>query len=290
MTNNLYIPLKNRSVIQISGAESQKFLQGLISNDINKVSEENAIYSLMLTPQGKFLYDFFICQREGLLLIDCNREKLPEIIKKLSMYKLRSDVKIEDMSQKYEVVSIIGDKIFEIISQNAGQAKQSGGGVLYIDPRSKKMCGRAIIEINNYSQFLEGLDFTQDSFSEYEVIRINACIPEGNVDLLPDKSFPHDFAMDSLNAIDYKKGCYVGQEVTARVHYKGTGRKKLFVVESASECSLPEFNSDITSGDEKIGVLLSSINNIGLATLIMESVEKNNFNCNVSDIKLKVRK
>jgi folate-binding protein YgfZ len=290
MTNNLYIPLKNRSVIQISGADSQKFMQGLISNDINKISEENAIYALMLTPQGKFLYDFFICQRAGVLLIDCNKEKLPEIIKKLSMYKLRSGVKIEDVSQFYEVISILGDKVFEIISQNAGQAKQSGGGVLYIDPRSTKIYGRAIIDINNYSQFLEGLDFTQDSFNEYEVIRINACIPEGNVDLLPDKSFPHDFAMDSLNAIDYKKGCYVGQEVTARVHYKGTGRKKLFVVESVSECSLPEFNSDITSKDEKIGVLLSSINNIGLASLLIEAVEKNNFDCNVNDIKLKVRK
>lgn len=289
MTNNLYIPLKNRSVIQISGADSQKFLQGLITNDINKVSDGSIIYALMLTPQGKFLYDFFICQREGVFLIDCNKEKLPETIKKFSMYKLRSDVKIDDVSEKYEVVAIIGDKVFENIGKNEGQAKQSVGGGVYIDPRSEKIYGRAIIDISNHYQFLESFGFIQGDFSDYEIVRINSCIPEGNLDLLPEKSFPHDFAMDDLNAIDYKKGCYVGQEVTARVHYKGTGRKKLFVVESVDGSDLPEFNSDITSGDEKIGALLSSVNNIGLATLLGESVEKNNFNCNVNEIKLKVR-
>lgn len=291
MANNIYISLANRSVIKISGADSQKFLQGLITNDINKVTENNAIYALMLTPQGKFLYDFFICHRAGEFLIDCNVEKLPEIIKKLGMYKLRSDVKIEDASEKYKVYSVIGDKVFDIINKNLGQANEFKEGILYIDPRSTKTYGRAIIDTNtDYSEFFEGLGFTQGEFTDYEFARINACVPEGNLDLLPEKSFPHDFAMDSLNAIDYKKGCYVGQEVTARVHYKGTGRKKLYVVDAASESVLPEFNSDIISGEEKIGVLLSSNNNVGLATLIIESVEKYNFQCSVNDIKLIVRK
>ncbi|MCE3233399.1 MAG: Large exoprotein, partial [Rickettsiaceae bacterium] len=95
MTKNIYIPLENRSILSISGSDARTFLQGLITNDINKVTENQAIYALMLTPQGKFLYDFFITLSGDTFLIDCNKARMSEIIKKLSMYKLRSDVKIE---------------------------------------------------------------------------------------------------------------------------------------------------------------------------------------------------
>ncbi len=288
MTNNLYIPLKQRAVIQISGKDANKFLQGLITNDINNVDDSNVIYALMLTPQGKFLYDFFIAQREGVFLIDCLKERLSEIVKKLNMYKLRSDVLIEDVSEKYEVVALVGDKVFEIIEGEGKNVRQFCKGVAYIDPRCNKVFARSFIEAENAYQSFKAFNFELGDFDDYEFERIKACIPEGGVDLQSEKSFPHDFAMDELNAIDYNKGCYVGQEVTARVHHKGSVRKKLYVLESEEGNKL-QFGQVVKVGEEKIGAVLSSIKNISLGILIHEKVEKNNFVCNINEMKINVR-
>ncbi|MDA0780769.1 MAG: hypothetical protein PQ612_06510 [Rickettsiales bacterium] len=289
MTNNLYIPLTKRATIQISGKDSKQFLQGLITNDINKVNDDKVIYALMLTPQGKFLYDFFIAHREGAYLLDCQKELLPQIIKKLSMYKLRSDVQIEDVSQKYEIAALLGDKVFEVMEGRENNVRQFCKGVAYIDPRNDKIFARSFIEIDNDYQSFEAFDFQLGAFVDYEYARINACVPEGGADLESGGAFPHDFGMDSLNAVDYNKGCYVGQEVTARVHHKGNIRKRLYVVESNEENKLSS-GQEVKSGDEKIGQVFSTIKNVALAVLIQEKVEKNNFVCNVNEMKIKVRK
>jgi len=290
ITNNLYIPLKNRSVIEISGSDSKKFMQGLITNDINKVDENSAIYALMLTPQGKFLYDFFIAEKEGILLVDCNKEDLPNIIKKLKMYRLRSDVVIEDASEKYEVASLVGAKVFEVIEGKDSSVRQFCKGVAFLDSRVSDMYARSFIEIDNNYQSFEAFDFKKGTMYDYEDIRINAGVPKGSLDMVSQQSFPHEFGMDKLNAIDYNKGCYVGQEVTARVHHKSKARKGLYVVEADSDgWGFPEMGTDVKIGDEKIGTLLSSTANIALAILMQEKVEKNNFTCNVNEMELKVR-
>src|SRR5262245_8080778 len=146
MPNNLYIPLENRSIISISGSDNGKFLQGLITNDIKKCNEQRTIYALMLTPQGKFLYDFFISKLDEQFLLDCNTAQLAEIIKKLQMYKLRSNVVIEDRSNEYEVISIIGTKVFKNLgSMEPGYTKKLPEGIIYIDPRSTNLYARVIL-------------------------------------------------------------------------------------------------------------------------------------------------
>jgi folate-binding Fe-S cluster repair protein YgfZ len=126
MTNNLYIPLKERAVLKLTGGDVIQFLQGLVTNDVTKTDNGYVVYALMLTPQGKFLYDFFIAKMEGFYLIDCKKENLPEIIKKFKMYKLRSDVQIEDVSNKYEVVS--NGTIFEVKDIQGLDDKVDDGG------------------------------------------------------------------------------------------------------------------------------------------------------------------
>jgi len=281
MTNNLYIPLNNRAIISVSGNDSATFLQGLITNDIKKVSSENAIYALMLTPQGKYLYDFFITMKDETYYIDCSSEHIDTIIKKFSMYKLRSDVKLAK-ADEYEAVALIGEKVVSSIDN----VRQFCKGVAYIDPRSDKIFARAIIERENEYQSFKAYEFAEGDICDYEQTRISLGIPSGDNDLVSGDSFPLDFSMNELNAIDYKKGCYVGQEVTARVNYRGKIRKKVYRLQS--EENWPEYGTKITIKDSKSGHLLSSVKNIALALLRIEDVEKNGNECNVGAIKAKI--
>lgn len=276
MTNSLYIPLKNRSPLAIHGKDSVAFLQGLLTNNVMKVSDQQAIYALMLTPQGKYLYDFFIMQKGDRLLLDCSAEHKNAIIQKLTMYKLRSDVTIEDISDTYEVVALIGDSVFEkFYIDKPGVARVFCKGVAYIDPRSSAPLARAILEKENRYQSFIAHDFAEGTYEDYEKARIEALIPSGDSDLESGSSFPLDYGMNELSAIDYKKGCYVGQEVTARVHHRGTLRKKIYRVEAQDGTTLPASGTDITAKDGSvIGQLRSSCGAIGLALLKNEELEK----------------
>lgn len=289
MTNNLYIPLKHRAVIAISGADSEKFLQGLITNDIKK-AESSAIYALMLTPQGKFLYEFFIVKKDDEYLIDCSAADKDEILKKLKMYKLRSDVILTDLSDKYESVAIIGDGVFDAIGDaphKAGSTKPFCKGVAYIDPRSEKLFGRSFIEIENEYQSFKAYEFSEGFIDDYEQARIEAGIADGDNDMEKEGSFPLDFAMNDIGAIDYKKGCYVGQEVTTRVHHRGKIRKRPYMV--TADSPLPPKGTEVTSNGEKIGIMLSSNKNIGLALLQSEKVAKENNAYKVGSVNIKLR-
>ena len=220
-----FIILKNRAVISVSGEDRKIFLQGLITNDINKVSETQAIYTLMLSPVGRFLYDFFIIEKDDKFLLDCDKERVDEVVQKFSFYKLRSKVEI-----KKENLIVV-----------------SGGKIGFADPRNSQM---------GYRNFISNTEL-KDCNLEYNFQRINLKLSDDS-DLTYDKSFPLEFGFDDLNAIDYKKGCYVGQETTARTHYKGTIRKKIFVVE-VLDCNQISKGSEIEAEDKKIGEILSSV-------------------------------
>lgn len=279
LENNYYIPLEHRSIIRISGKDRVSFLQGLVSNDVSKVAENNSIYALMLTPQGKYLYDFFISERENSLWIDCSKFHKSSIIKKLSMYKLRSDVSIDDVSSEFEVVALLGNKIFEFFDRNsAGFARQFCKGVAYIDPRSELLYARSFIEReNNYQSFICH-DLSLSEYDNYEILRINSGVPDGDNDMVSTESFPLDFAMDSFNAIDYKKGCYVGQEVTARVHYRGKVRKKPYSIELSEEIIDGKGKVIIDQDNKKVGLLCGVVRNKAIALLSIESAAESKKN------------
>ncbi len=272
ITNN-YIHLSYRTVLKISGSDRKTFLQGIITNDINKVTDDNAIYALTLSPQGKVLYDFFILESENCYWLDIATIHKDAIIKKFSMYKLRSNVEIIDLSEDYQCAALFGNGVSkEIEIGQRYNAKKFCKGIAYLDPRDNRFGARAIIETENNFQSFKAKEFSEADLGLYEKNRIDAKIPEADIDFISGEAFPLDFGLDKLNAIDFKKGCYVGQEVTARVHHKSSPKKAVYKV--TSESSIQEHVGEkITLNDNKAGILTSAFECEGLALLRKSDVE-----------------
>lgn len=261
----LYSPFYDHSLIAISGEDARSFLQGIISNDIYKATASTAIYALILTPQGKYLHELFIVEYEGMLLLSCASKRLPELLRKLTLYKLRSKVTISDVSSGYVMIALP-----DASQEEEGEVKAFLEGISYSDPRSRLMGARAILPREHAITTLENAGFQADECA-YEKQRIQHAIAEGEKDLLPEKAFPLEYGMEVLHAIDFKKGCYVGQEVTARTKYRGTLRKHIYRVESKQP--LPAYGTEITANNIKIGTLCSSLGTEGLALLRIEEYE-----------------
>lgn len=215
----------NRGEIRIIGADRHDFLQGLITNDIGKLQNEKLLYACLLTPQGKFLHDFFIREENDALLLDCEGgQRTADLARRLSMYKLRANINIE--SNENAVVYLY-DK-----------------GEKYHDPRHEALGFR------HYGKPDNGQDETP--FENWDRLRMSLCIPDGSRDLTPEKSTMDEAHMDKIGAIDYKKGCYIGQELTARMHYRGLGKKHLSVIDPRN---LPE-HAALRSHYDDIGLAL----------------------------------
>lgn len=226
---------KNRSLLEISGSEAKKFLQGLVSNDVFKASASNLIYAAMLNAQGRFLYDFFIFEKDEKLMLDCSAAKRDEILKKLNFYKLRTPIEIKKNDELLVAQSF----------SNHG----------FRDPRSDKLGHRFYASQNE----LIASDANLMSEDAYNFLRIENKIPEGESDLTSEKSLVLEFNFDHLNAISYEKGCYIGQELTARTHYKGEIRKKLFHVKILNRQTLPQKGEEISCEGKTLGIILSSV-------------------------------
>ena len=241
-----YQTLENRGVIKVSGLDSRLFLQGLITNDINKASCDKLTYAMMLSPQGRFLTDFFILKNGDGYLLDSARFNLLDIVNRLNNYRLRAKVEISDISSECKVLA----------------SSQKLDNFFLQDPRNEAMGYRKI-----------ATDFEQvngRSFDEYEKTRIKLKIPDAEADFIYDKSFPLEFGAVELNAIDFLKGCYVGQEVTARTYHIGVIRKKLMNLEIQPQ-SLPLLKgTEITANSQKIGIVLGTNNCLGLALVKMD--------------------
>lgn len=269
---NSYIPLPDRRIVRITGPDAKNFLQGIITNDIHKVSPEHAIYALILTPQGKFLYDFFIAQRDDALLLDVHETYVDSLVKRLSMYKLRSDVSIEK-ADDYVAAAIHGYGIAdEIEGPELGKAIKFCKGVAYIDPRNASLGARAIIERENNFQAFEAKGFSEAPEEHYHTHRINEAVPEGFYDLVSEDAFPLQYGLDDLGAIDFNKGCYVGQEVTARSKHRGSIRKGTFLLSSKSN-QFPPALTPVRLGDKVIGNLLSNNGTVALALLEKKNLQ-----------------
>lgn len=229
------ILLSNRAVLQISGADAVPFLQGLCTNNVEKLDADAGMYSLMLTPQGKYFADFFLFAGAGCILLDCEAARADELAKKLSMYKLRSDVKIERTELKVYAVE-----------------KDWGA----TDPRSAKLYDRVMT--------MDALP--EGKLEDYALHLLEHGVPD-STDFIVDKTFPMHYRLEDLHGVSFEKGCYVGQENTARMKFKGEVRKSLFKVEGEG---LPEFGDKI----DGLGVMLSSQGAIGLAVCDVEAVAK----------------
>ncbi|WCR58731.1 MAG: tRNA-modifying protein YgfZ [Wolbachia endosymbiont of Ctenocephalides felis wCfeF] len=243
-----YIPLQSRGVIVLYGPDTRDFLQGIITNDIGKLDSQKAIYSLLLSPQGKYLYDFFLIRYGKYILLECENVYLRQIIEKLDLLKTYLRVKIKDVSSLYKVGILFNTKSTEC---NESQ-------IIFQDPRHKSL-GMRIIHKGEIKQ--PAGDFTQ-----YEKVRIQNLIPDGARDMVQNSSFPLQYLIDKVNGISFNKGCYIGQEVVNRMSRQETFRRKLYLVEGNS--ALPNIGTKVTNeNDEEVGELRSSVDNIGLALL-----------------------
>jgi len=220
------LPLQNRSAIRISGKDAEAFLQGLITNDIHKATPSEAIYAALLTPQGKYLFDFFILRAGDGFLFDVEKARKEELIKKLSFYKLRAGVTIEDVSGDYEVWAFL---------PTPGKDYDTNEWIersVYLDPRCSEIGWRGFIPEGSEPE-------KTGTFEDYEDLRLSLGLPDGSRDIEVDKRFILEANFAGLNGVDFKKGCYVGQEMTARMTYRGSLKKRLLPVRVSGPLPAP---------------------------------------------------
>ena len=228
---NVYI-LDNRSILYINGEDAKEFLQNLISNDINKVNDVNSCFSSLLTPQGKFLYEFIIIKHKSGYLLDCEKPQAEELFKQLSLYKLRSKVEILNLSNEFVVAAFSHEKFltFDEAKDQRGYTIKYREDPIFLDPRNKNLGARLIINLEKLYLSLKKLDLHDANLKEYYSLSHSLGIVPKDLNKLKDKLFGIECNFEELNGIDFKKGCYVGQENTARIKLKNKLSKRLFPI------------------------------------------------------------
>ena len=228
---NVYI-LDDRAILYINGEDAKEFLQNLISNDINKVSDVNSCFSSLLTPQGKFLYEFIIVKHKSGYLLDCEKPQAEELFKQLSLYKLRSKVEILNLSNEFVVAAFSREKFltFDEAKDQPGYTIKYREDPIFLDPRNKDLGARLIINLEKLYLSLKKLDLHDANLKEYYSLSHSLGIVPKDLNKLKDKLFGIECNFEELNGIDFKKGCYVGQENTARIKLKNKLSKRLFPI------------------------------------------------------------
>ena len=228
---NVYI-LDDRAILYINGEDAKEFLQNLISNDINKVSDVNSSFSSLLTPQGKFLYEFIIVKHKSGYLLDCEKPQAEELFKQLSLYKLRSKVEILNLSNEFVVAAFSHEKFltFDEAKDQPGYTIKYREDPIFLDPRNKDLGARLIINLEKLYLSLKKLDLHDANLKEYYSLSHSLGIVPKDLNKLKDKLFGIECNFEELNGIDFKKGCYVGQENTARIKLKNKLSKRLFPI------------------------------------------------------------
>jgi folate-binding protein YgfZ len=268
-----YALLEDRGIVTVAGEDRSAFLQGLVSNDVAKVSAGRAAYAAFLTAQGKFLHDFFVIDMGEMLALDCERSRADDLKKRLSLYKLRSKVVLANVSDEYRVFAAFGPTIVEKLElTEPGQAKEYAGGIAYLDPRLKEMGARFLLHGGLGEDPLVALGCVRAEPDDYHALRIANGLPDGSRDLPIEKAILLENGFDELHAIDWDKGCYVGQELTARTKYRGLVRKRLMPVEV--DGPLPAFGAEIAFDGKEAGEMRSGQGDRALALLRLEAVEK----------------
>ena len=228
---NVYI-LDDRAILYINGEDAKEFLQNLISNDINKVNDVNSCFSSLLTPQGKFLYEFIIIKHKSGYFLDCEKPQAEELFKQLSLYKLRSKVEILNLSNEFVVAAFSHEKFltFDEAKDQPGYTIKYREDPIFLDPRNKNLGARLIINLEKLYLSLKKLDLHDANLKEYYSLSHSLGIVPKDLNKLKDKLFGIECNFEELNGIDFKKGCYVGQENTARIKLKNKLSKRLFPI------------------------------------------------------------
>ncbi len=269
-----YTILATRGVLAISGEDRVGFLQGLTSNDVAAVATDRVVFSTFLTPQGKYLHDFFIVARGDILLLDCEAERRDDLMRRLRMYRLRSKVELSDVTEEFAVAAVTGADAappFGLEDRGAGGATAIGDGVAYVDPRNAELGIRLLVPGARIEPVLREAGARPADDDAYDRLRLALGVPDGSRDLMVEKSTLLESNYDTLNAISWDKGCYLGQELTARMRYRGLVKKRLMPV--AVDGPLPPPGTPITLDGREVGEMRSGNGDLGIALLRLDAVE-----------------
>ena len=231
MKNNVYI-LEDRAILYIHGENVKDFLQNLITNDINKVTNNLSCFASLLTPQGKFLYEFIIAKHKQGYFIDCEKSQVDSLFKQLNTYKIRSKVEILNLSNEFVVASFGYKKYLSIDGSKdiLGFTFKYREDPIILDPRNKNLGARLIINLEKLYLSLKKLDLKNDKVENYYLQSHKLGIVPKSLNKLQNKLFGIECNFEELNGIDFKKGCYVGQENTARIKLKNKLSKRLLPI------------------------------------------------------------
>jgi hypothetical protein len=273
MTDASFVLLDDRGILAVSGPDRRPFLQGLVSNDVDKVSHTAARYAALLTAQGKYLHDFMMVEADESIWLDAEAARLGDLKRRLSMYRLRAKASLDERSD-LAVAAVFGADTTAILGlpSEPGAARPLGSGVVLVDPRLASLGARAILPRDGARALLVDAGITETGFDSYDRLRLSLGVPDGSRDLLLEKSILLEAGFDELNGIDWQKGCYIGQELTARTKYRGLVKRRLMPVEI--EGTPPPPGTIVTMDGREVGEMRSSLQGLGLALLRIEPVRE----------------
>jgi tRNA-modifying protein YgfZ len=254
--------LPDRGVVKVAGDDARKFLNGLLTADIGKVTPDSARFAALLTPQGKIIADCIVAEvapQEGAgLFLDCPRALAPSLVERLNFYKLRAKLIVEDLSE-----------VLGVLAAWDGEGTTECG-LVYRDPRLPALGLRVMLPPHLASEAAAELGAELTDAGDYEAHRVALGIPRGGLDFMYGDAFPHEADMDQLGGVDFEKGCYVGQEVISRMEHRGTARNR--VVPIGYDAFAPEAGVPVMAGERQVGIMGSSAAGRGLALLRLDRV------------------
>lgn len=264
-----FAPLGDRGVLEVAGADRVAFLQGLVSNDVAKAAAGTPVHAALLTAQGKYLHDFFVVALGDALYLDCERARLGDLHRRLSLFKLRSKVMLADASAKLAVAAAWGDGATARLNLADGTAKPFAGGISYLDPRLAALGVRFLIPVGRENE-IAAAGFAPADAAAYDRYRLALGVPDGSRDLEIEKSILLENGFEELNGVDFAKGCYMGQELTARTKYRALIKKRLVPVKV--DGPLPAPGTPVMRNGEEVGELRSGADGVALAMLKLDAL------------------
>ncbi len=270
-----FIALPHRALLTVAGEDRTAFLQGLVSNDVTRAGAASAIWSAFLTPQGRFLHEFFMAERDGALVLEAEGARRADLVKRLSLYRLRSKVSVAPLDgwSVYAAWSPDGAAAIPALAADApaGAAAPFAGGLAFVDPRLAA-AGLRLWLPTGAEDGLTAAGLVAGTMAEWDAHRIRLGLPDGSRDLVPEKAILLENGFDELKGVDWQKGCYMGQELTARTKYRGLVRKRLMPV--TIDGPVPAPGAAITLDAAEAGEMRSSAGGVGLALIRLEQFEK----------------
>jgi folate-binding protein YgfZ len=272
------VPLPGRAVVAVGGEDRVPFLQGLISNDVAKAAPDRALYAALLTPQGKYLFDFLVFSDGGRLLLDCEADRADDLLRRLRPYRLRSRVAFEDLRDAFRVVAVVGPdaaRAVGLAGAPAGAAAPAGGGVAAVDPRHAGLGVRAVVPASEAEGFAAALGAGTAGPDAWDEARLPLGVPDGVRDLVPESTILLEAGFDELNGVAWDKGCWMGQELTARTKYRGLVKRRLMPVRGPAPLPPPgtPLVAEAADGTRDAGEMRSSRGGLGLAVVRLDALE-----------------